>query len=248
MSLDEHVWGWGEGGLTGEDFTNATQKREGGGGKKICLKIKKGEGSQPAVGAGGAESRGARCALQPLPRFGLLWGLRGGRGRGALRGAGAEAAELRSGRAGCPRSGLWGKSPPARSRPAGPRCTSFRKRRRDRALQGSYPFSRSPPSAPRAQPSLRDRRGKTGSTRLGSAVAPHFNRRSLGPLTAAEGRPTAVRAPALRPESARELRGPPVTSRQPNGRSARGSDSDSACLGLAKPARVNVNFANQAVP
>lgn len=251
MSLDEHVWGWGEGGLTGEDFTNATQKREGGGGKKICLKIKKGEGSQPAVGAGGAESRGARCALQPLPRFGLLWGLRGGRGRGALRRPGAEAAELRSGRAGCPLSGLWGKSPPARSRPAGPpaRAAPLSESGDVTALcRVPTPSSRSPPSAPRAQPSLRDRRGKTGSTRLGSAVAPHFNRRSLGPLTAAEGRPTAVRAPALRPESARELRGPPVTSRQPNGRSARGSDSDSACLGLAKPARVNVNFANQAVP
>lgn len=120
---------------------------------------------EPAVGAGGAESRGARCALQPLPGSGLLWGLRGGRGRGALRGAGAEAAELRSGRADCPRSGLWGKSPPARGRPARPPA-------------GAAPLSesgdvtalcrvptlspRSPPSAPGAQPSLRDRGGSPG--------------------------------------------------------------------------------------
>lgn len=210
---------------------------------------------EPAVGAGGAERRGARCALQPLPGSGLLWGLRRGRGRGALRRAGAEAAELRSGRADCQRSGLWGKSPPARGRPARPparpRCTSFRKRRRDRALQGSYPFLQVPAERSRGLALLARPRGKpwkAEGTRLGSTAAPHFNSRSLGPLTAAEGRPTAVRAPALQPESARELRGPPVTSRQPKGRSASGSDSGSGCLGLAKPARVNVNFANQALP
>lgn len=203
------------------------------------------------MGAGGAERRGARCALQPLPRSGLLWGLRGGRGRGALRRAGVEAAELRPGRADCPRSGLGGKSPPARGRPACRRCTSFRKRRRDRALQGSYPFLQVPAECSRGSALLAGPPGKprkAEGTRVGSAVVPHFNSRSLGPLTAAEGRPTAVRAPDLQPESARELGGPPVTSRQPKGRSASGSDSGSACLGLAKPARVNVNFANQAVP
>ena len=169
------------------------------------------------------------CAPTSLPRSGLLWGLRRGRGRGALRRAGADAAEPRSGRADCPRSGLWGKSPPARCRPARPRCTSCRKRRRDRALQGSFPFLPVPAERSRGSALLARPPGKprtTEGTGLASAVAPHFNCRALGPLTAAEGRPIAVRAPAR--VSARELRGPPVSSRQRKERSASASDSGSA--------------------
>lgn len=88
---------------------------------------------------------------------------------------------------------------PARP-PARRRCTSFRKRRRDRALQGSYPFPQVPAERSRGSALLARPRGKpwkAEGTRLGSTAAPHFNSRSLGPLTAAEGRPTAVRAPAL---------------------------------------------------
>lgn len=192
------------------------------------------------------------CAPTSLPRSGLLWGLRRGRGRGALRRAGADAAEPRSGRADCPRSGLWGKSPPARCRPARPRCTSCRKRRRDRALQGSFPFLPVPAERSRGSALLARPPGKprtTEGTGLASAVAPHFNCRALGPLTAAEGRPIAVRAPALQPESLLASSGgrplAPASARR--GRRAPQTRAQ-LCPRLAKPARVNVNFANQALP
>lgn len=99
----------------------------------MYLKIKKGR-RVPAVGAGG---RGARCALQPFsPARPPLGFAPRPPGEGIWPPLGQEAAELRPGRADCPRSGLRGKSPPAR---CPPRCAAFPKQRLDRALLVSYP-------------------------------------------------------------------------------------------------------------
>lgn len=140
-----------------------------------------------------------------------------------------------------------GARPPARAR-----CTSFPKRRRDRALQGSHPFLRVPAGRSRdsallARPPGKPR--KAEGTWLASAVAPHWSCRALGALTAAERRPIAASAPA--PPARSPLgspRGRPLAPARPRRGPRAAEPRAPLCPGLAKPARVNVNFANQALP
>ncbi|XP_070939796.1 uncharacterized protein [Macaca nemestrina] len=85
--------GGGDGGIRVEKVSLMQSKREG----EICLKIRKGEGSQlwarAMQGTGAPDVRSTT-----LPGSGLLWGLRRGRGRGGLYLAGARScrAELRT--------------------------------------------------------------------------------------------------------------------------------------------------------
>lgn len=93
--------------------------------------------------AGSAGGRGARCALQPFSpaSSGVC---EEAAGRGGLDPAGARGCRAAPGHADCLRPGLGGKVAPG-AVPARQRCASFPKRRHDRALLRSYPFSLIPP-------------------------------------------------------------------------------------------------------
>lgn len=162
-----------------------------------------------------------------------------------------EAAALSPGHADCPRSGPWGKSPPARCPPAraaplpqsGDMTTLCRvltpSPRSPRSAPGGSALHSRPPGKPQ----------KTQETQLVSAIAPQFNSTGLGPLTVAPGLRAVARAPAFKPESPGELREPFISSSQPKGEIRESLRlGPLSGLGLPKPVRVNVNFANQAFP
>lgn len=190
------------------------------------------------------------CAPASLPGSGLFWGLRRGRGKRAFASRlGQEAAERRPGHSDCPRSGPWGKAPPARSPPSRPRCASFRKRRHDRARLGSdssfpMPAERSRRRSPRYETAGEAPGSGRNAARVGDC--PALYSRGFGSADCGSRLPTAARAPALEPESLGSFGGlssAPAAQRGTRGPLRLGLRSG---LGWATPARVTVNFANQA--
>lgn len=136
-----------------------------------------------------------------------------------------------------------GRRPPRGGRPA---CTPFRRRRRDRALQGSTPGSRFPAERSRSSAFRRDRwgrpenRGGGGHARIGEAPAPR--RRGMGLPAAAAGLPTAARALALRPE----LRGRSSAPAGPRGAPRAALPRARLRRGQSGACQGQRNFANQA--
>ena len=217
---------------------------------KICLKIKKGEGSQLwARAAQGAQAPDVRSNLPPLLRPPPTSAPRP-RERGFIPSWGKELQSCAPGPPTAP-GRVPGESHP-RAVPSGPpaRAAPLSESGDEPLLcRVPTPFPGSPLNAPEGSAlhsRLPGRPQKTEGTQLAPAIPPHFNSLGLGPLTAAPAA-DAARALALKPDSLGEPRGPFISSRQPKRRSVSGSDSDSG-LGLANPARVNVNFANQAFP
>lgn len=201
----------------------------------------------PVVGAGSAGGRGARCALQHLPpplRPPLGAALRP-RKSGSAAGWGTRLQSRARDSPTAPGQVPGGRCPPRGGRPA---CTPFRRRRRDRALQGSTPGSRFPAERSRSSAFRRDRWGRPenrgGGDTLASARPPHLGGVGWGCRPRLRGCPLR-RAPSPSGRSSGAVRQLPP---------ARGELRGPPCLGLgsggdrAERARVSVTLRTKPFP